>query len=208
MIRPTGIILALTTSLPLATSTGTRLLIATAIALATSDLALASGGAGHTPSIHDIVPFWVNFVIYVVLMTVLLRNPIKNGWASRRNRIAEEVSSATADMQAAERELAAVEALTKNLSPEQERARMEILKQGELEADALISAAKDKAARLATQAKDLLEGETRSAQTHFRAALVAKAVELSKARFQTGDLSSRQSVYVDAAIDRAKKLVR
>jgi F0F1-type ATP synthase membrane subunit b/b' len=141
-------------------------------------------------------------------MTVLLRNPIKNGWAARRNRIAEEVSSATADMQAAERELAAVEALTKNLSHQQERARLEILKQGELEADALISAANEKSARLATQAQDLLQGETRSAQTHFRAALVAKAVELSKTRFQSGELASRQSVYVDAAIDRAKKLVR
>ena len=202
MIRPTGTILLLTTS------TSTRILTATALVIATSDLALASGGAGHTPSIHDIVPFWVNFAIYLVLMTVLLRNPIKNGWSSRRSRIAEEVSSATTDMQAAERELAAVEALTKNLSQEQNRARIEILKQGELEADAVISAAKEKAVRLASQAKDLLEGETRSAQTHFRAALVAKAVELSKTRFQTGELASRQSVYVDAAIDRAKKLVR
>jgi len=204
MIRPTGTILSLKTS-PRA-----RTLIATSIvaAFAASNFAFASTGAGHTPSIHDIVPFWVNFVIYVVLMTVLLRNPIKNGWAARRNRIAEEVSSATADMQAAERELAAVEALTKNLSHEQERARLEILKQGELEADALISAANEKSARLATQAQDLLQGETRSAQTHFRAALVAKAVELSKTRFQSGELASRQSVYVDAAIDRAKKLVR
>jgi F0F1-type ATP synthase membrane subunit b/b' len=204
MIRPTGTILSLKTS-PRA-----RTLIATSIvaAFAASNFAFASAGAGHTPSIHDIVPFWVNFVIYVVLMTVLLRNPIKNGWAARRNRIAEEVSSATADMQAAERELAAVEALTKNLSQEQERARLEILKQGELEADALISAANEKSARLATQAKDLLQGEMRSAQTHFRAALVAKAVELSKTRFQSGELASRQSVYVDAAIDRAKKLVR
>ena len=197
MNRPTGTIFPLKT---LASSL--------ALVLAASDLALASGGAGHHPSIHDIVPFWVNFVIYIALMTVLLRKPIKNGWASRRNRIAEEVSSATADMEAAERELAAVEALTKNLTQEQERARVEILKQGELESGAIVSSAKEKAARLGASTKDLLEGESRSAQAHFRAALVAKAVELSKAKFQTGELAARQSQYVEAAIDRAKKLVR
>jgi F0F1-type ATP synthase membrane subunit b/b' len=173
-----------------------------------TDLAFASGGAGHHPSIHDIVPFWVNFVIYVGVMTFLLRKPIKSGWAARRERIAEEVSSATSDMEAAERELAAVEALTKNLSQEQDRARADILKQGELEANAIISAAKEKAIRLASSTKDLLEGESRSAQAQFRAALVAKAVELSKSKFQTGELAARQSAYVDAAIDRAKKLVR
>ena len=197
MNRPTGTILSLKT-----------LALSFALVLTVSELAVAGGGAGHQPSIHDIVPFWVNFVIYIGLMTVLLRNPIKNGWASRRNRIAEEVASATSDMEAAERELAAVEALTKNLSHEQERARVEILKQGELESSSIVSASKEKAARLAASAKDLLEGESRSAQAHFRAALVAKAVELSKAKFQTGELAARQSQYVEAAIDRAKKLVR
>jgi hypothetical protein len=111
-------------------------------------------------------------------------------------------------MEAAGRELAAVEALTKNLSQEQERARVEILKQGELESNSIVSTAQEKAARLATSTQDLLEGESRSAQTHFRAALVAKAVELSKSKFQTGELAARQSQYVEAAIDRAKKLVR
>jgi F0F1-type ATP synthase membrane subunit b/b' len=197
MNRPTGTIFSLKT-----------LALSFALVLTVSELAVAGSGAEHQPSIHDIVPFWVNFVIYIGLMTVLLRNPIKNGWASRRNRIAEEVASATSDMEAAERELAAVEALTKNLSHEQERARVEILKQGELESSSIVSASKEKAARLAASAKDLLEGESRSAQAHFRAALVAKAVELSKAKFQTGELAARQSQYVEAAIDRAKKLVR
>ena len=204
MTRPTGTILSTKTSTSLTAVVATSLVTA----LAVSDVAVASAGAGHHPSIHDIIPFWVNFVIYIALMTALLRKPIKNGWASRRNRIAEEVASATSEMEAAERELAAVEALTKNLSHEQERARVEILNQGELESNSIVSAAKEKAGRLATSTKDLLEGESRSAQAHFRSALVAKAVELSKVKFQTGELAARQSHYVDAAIDRAKKLVR
>jgi F0F1-type ATP synthase membrane subunit b/b' len=203
MTRPKGIMLSLKNS------TYTVVVAAALLAATFSapDLAFAGGGPGHHPSIRDILPFWVNFVLYAALMTALLRTPLKNGWESRRNRIAEDVSSATSDMEAAERELAAVEALTKNLSQEQDRARLDILKQGELESNAILAAAHEKSVRLASSTKDLLEGESRSAQAHFRAALVAKAVELSKSRFITGAFAARQSAYVDAAIDRAKKLV-
>jgi F0F1-type ATP synthase membrane subunit b/b' len=204
MTRPTG-----TSQSPaISTSVPSVVVLSLGLALSISEAAFAAGGAGHHPSIHDIVPFWVNFVIYLALITALLRKPLKNGWASRRNRIADEVASATSEMEAAERELAAVEALTTNLSQEQERARVEILKQGELEAEEILSSAREKATRLGFSARELLEGESRSAQAHFRAALVAKAVDLAKSRFQTGELAGRQSMYMDAAIDRAKKLVR
>lgn len=204
MIRPQG------TSITLK-ATISRFAIATTIVAATlsAPVALASGGDGaHHASIADITWPWINFIVYVFALTALLRKPIKNGWASRRERIAEEVTAATSELEAAERELAAVEALTKNIAQEQERARADIVKQGELEASSIASAAKEKATRLKSQVAELLEGESRAAQASFRASLVAKAVELSKARFQGGEYVSRQSAYVDAAVDRAKKLVR
>jgi F0F1-type ATP synthase membrane subunit b/b' len=204
MIRPQGTIFSLQAKMR-------QLVIATILFVAhlSATPACASGGeGGHHASIADIAGPWINFIVYVALLTALLRKPIKNGWAARRERIAEEVSAATSEMEAAERELAAVEALTKNIAQEQERARVEILKQGELEATSIASAAREKAARIKSQVGELLEGESRSAQASFRSSLVAKAVELSKARFQGGEFSSRQSAYVDAAVDRAKKLVR
>lgn len=178
-------------------------------AILSSTTAFASGSEGaHHGSIADVAGLWINFLVYVAILTVLLRKPIKNGWAARRERIAEEVSAATSELEAAERELAAVEALTKNITQEQSRARADILKQGELEAAAIATAAQEKSARIKSQVHDLLQGESRSAQANFRAALVAKAVELSKARFQTGEFAGRQGAYIDAAVDRAKKLVR
>jgi len=204
MIRPQGTILSLqakTSSLAIVTTLLVAQLSATP--------ALASGGeGGHHASIADISGPWINFIVYVVLLTALIRKPLKNGWSSRRERIAEEVAAATSEMEAAGRELAAVEALTKSIAHEQERARLEIVKQGELEAASIASAAMEKAARIKSQVGELLEGESRSAQASFRSSLVAKAVELSKARFQGGEFASRQSAYVDAAVDRAKKLVR
>jgi F0F1-type ATP synthase membrane subunit b/b' len=204
MIRPQG-----TSSSVQATRS--RLAIATTLAVAHFSVATAyaSGGEGGPHgSIADISGPWINFIVYVALMTALVRKPIKNGWASRRERIAEEVAAATSEMKAAERELAAVEAITKNIGQEQERARLDIIKQGELECLSIASASHEKAARIKSQVVELLEGESRSAQASFRAALVAQAVELSRARFQGGEFASRQAAYVDAAVDRAKKLVR
>lgn len=174
-----------------------------------STVALASGSEGGAHgSIADTIGPWINFIVYIAILTVLLRKPLKSGWAARRERIAEEVSAATSEMEASGRTLAAVEALTKNIAQEQERARAEILKQGELESASIATAAREKAARIKSQVLDLLAGESRSAQAHFRASLVAKAVELSKARFESGEFSSRQGAYIEAAVDRAKKLVR
>ncbi len=204
MIRPQG-------TIPSLKATMSRLAIATTLAVANHSVtsAFASGGeGGHHVSIADISGPWVNFIVYVGLLTALVRKPIKNGWASRRERIAAEVAAATSEMAAADRELAAVEALTKNIGQEQERARLDIVKQGELECASIASASNEKAARIKSQVLELLEGESRSAQASFRASLVAKAVELSRARFLGGEFASRQAEYVDAAVDRAKKLVR
>ena len=204
MIRPQG-------TIPSLQATMSRLAIATIVAVANHSVtsAFASGGEGaHRGSIADISGPWINFIVYVALLTALVRKPIKNGWASRRERIAAEVAAATSEMEAAERELAAVEALTKNIGQEQERARLDIVKQGELECASIASASNEKAVRIKSQGVELLEGESHSAQASFRASLVAKAVELSRARFQGGEFASRQAAYVDAAVDRAKKLVR
>lgn len=179
-----------------------------AIGALVSSAYAASEGGEHHGSIADLTWYWVNFLIYVSLLYVLLCKPLVNGWAARRERIAQEVSSATSEMEAAERELKTIESLTKSIASDKERARADILKQGELEAEALLKSAKEKSARIKSQVADLLKGEARSAQAQFRATLVAKAVELSKARFQSGDFASRQSAYIDAAVDRAKRLVR
>lgn len=171
--------------------------------------AFASGSAeAHHGSIGDLVGPWINFLVYLVLLVTLVRKPIRNSWVARREQIVKDVADATSEMESAEHELSSVETLTKNLTNEQAKAREEILKQGELEAASIEAAAREKAARIKSQVRDLLDGESRSAQANFRAALVAKAVELSKARFQSGEFAARQGAYVDAAVDRAKKLAR
>jgi len=162
----------------------------------------------HHGSIADLTSNYVNFAIYLALLYVLLRKAIPNAWAARREKIRETVLSSKAELEEAERELAAVEALTQSLGRDQERAKREIVEQAELEATALKSAAVERAARIKAQAKELLAGEGRSAELQVRASLVARALEIAKSRFASGGFAERQQSYVDAAIGRAKRLVQ
>ena len=162
----------------------------------------------HHGSILDLVENWVNFLIYLAVLYICLRKVIPNAWAARRETIRSTVLSSKSELESAERELHTVEALTQNLTQEQARATREILEQAELEAQAIKAAADERAARIKSQAKELLVGETRSAEAQVRQSLVARALEIARAQFTSGQYAARQQTYVDAAIDRSKRLVQ
>jgi len=191
-------------SLPAVTSPYSLILAAL---LVTTANAYASG-AGHTPSIGDLTFYWINFVLYVALMSYLLRKPIKNGWAARTARIKQTVADCTDQVESAERELNAIEALTKGLPAEQERARQQIITQANLEAADIVKQAEQRAVRIREQSKEMLKGEMRSAQSSFRASLVSRALQLAKDRFSKGEYVAREQAYVGAAVSRAKSLVQ
>ncbi|MEY4700601.1 MAG: hypothetical protein RL326_788 [Pseudomonadota bacterium] len=185
-----------------------RSIISLAFVLFPVASAFASSSAHGEPSIADLTVYWANFVVYSVILYVLLRGPLANGWSARRARIQEAVTSSASQVESAERELNAVEALTKGLASEQDRARAEIVEQAKLEAQQIVENARVKATRVRDQAKDMIAGEGRSAESAFRATLVARALELARAKFVGGEYGSRQQSYLDAAVGRAKRLVQ
>jgi F0F1-type ATP synthase membrane subunit b/b' len=170
--------------------------------------AFASGGEGHAPSVWDLRFLWLNFGLYVALLYFLLRKVVASGWEARRQRVEKSVVSATTEMQSAEKELRSIEDMVRELKTEQEKARAEVLTLAKEEAASIVRAAEERASRIRSQAKDLLTGERRSAEASFRGALVARAVELARSKFSSGQYTSRQDAYVAAAVDRAKRLVQ
>jgi F0F1-type ATP synthase membrane subunit b/b' len=185
-----------------------NLFVAVVLALVgASECALASSG-NRAPALSDLTFYWINFVLYIAVMTFILRKPIRNGWASRTARIKKTVAECTDEVESAERELNAIEALTKGLVTEQERVRQEILAQAKVEADDIVRNAHQRASRIREQAKEMLKGETRSAESSFRASLVSRALQIAKERFTKGEFANRERVYVDAAVERSRQLVR
>jgi F0F1-type ATP synthase membrane subunit b/b' len=183
------------------------LLAASVMFLGTSE-AYASGGEGHVPSPWDLRFLWLNFLLYVVLLYVLLRKVVASSWNARRQRVERSVVSATNEMQSAEKELRSIEEMVRDLKAQQETARAEVLTLAKEEASSIVRTAEERASRIRSQAKELLQGEKRSAESSFRSALVARAVDLARSKFSSGQYSSRQDAYVAAAVDRAKRLVQ
>ena len=185
-----------------------RSLASLAFVLSPVASAFASSSAHGEPSIGDLTVYWANFTVYAILLYVLLRKPLSNGWSARRARIQETVANCGSQVASAERELNAVEALTKGLASEQDRARAEIVAQAKLEAQQIVESARVKATRIREQAKEMVAGEGRSAESTFRSTLVARALELARAKFVGGDFAARHQSYLDAAFGRAKRLVQ
>lgn len=175
--------------------------------MSTARAALGSPGHGE-PSIGDLTFYWINFILYIGIMTYILRAPLKRGWAARTARIKQSVMQSSDEVGAAERELNAIEALTKTVPAEQEKIRQQIIEQASAEAADIVRKAEQRAIRIKDQAKELLAGESRSAQTSFRQALVARAVQVAKEKFGAGEFAAREGAYQSAAVARAKQLVQ
>jgi F0F1-type ATP synthase membrane subunit b/b' len=167
----------------------------------------AASSEGHAPALWDLRYFWVNFILYVLLMYLLLRKVVASAWATRREKIERSVSAAQDELNAAERQLKAVEDLVNGLKADQSKVREEILDGARQEGIVLYRAAQERSVRVAAQAKELLKGEARSAEAYLRDQLVSQAVEMARSRFSSGQFSQRQDDYVSAAIGRAKRLV-
>jgi F0F1-type ATP synthase membrane subunit b/b' len=170
-------------------------------------VACASSGHGE-PSIGDLTFYWINFALYVGIMIYVLRKPLAKGWTARTARIKQSVMQSSDDVEAAERELNAIEALTKSLPAEEEKIKQQIIEQANAEAADIVRQSEQRAARIREQAKELLKGEARSAQSTFRQSLVARAVQLAKEKFGAGEFAGREDVYQAAAVARAKTLAQ
>jgi F0F1-type ATP synthase membrane subunit b/b' len=185
-----------------------KLFVVSALSLlVVAECALAASG-NRAPALSDLTFYWINFILYVGVMAFILRKPIRNGWAARTARIKKMVTECTDEVESAERELNAIEALTKGLATEQARVQQEIMSQAKLEADDIVKNANQRAARIREQAREMLKGETRSAESSFRSSLVARALQLAKERFTQGEFASREKTYLDAAVERSRQLVQ
>jgi F-type H+-transporting ATPase subunit b len=173
--------------------------------LGSAKVAVASAGHGE-PSIGDLTFYWINFVLYIGIMVYILRKPLARGWAARTAKIRQSVTQSTEEVETAERELNAIEALNKTLPQEEERVKQQIIEQANAEAADIIRQAEQRAVRIREQARELLKGEMRSAQSSFRGALVARAVQLAKEKFGAGEFANREDAYRAAAVSRAKQL--
>jgi F0F1-type ATP synthase membrane subunit b/b' len=179
--------------------------IITEQAFAASTDHAATGSHG---SVWDIRHYWINFIVYLGVLFFAFRGAVTNGWAARRSNIQQAVNSAAKELHDADAELRLLDKLVANIEFDRQRARDEIIRQGEVEALKILEDARDKAARIRDSAQGMITAEARTAEQSFRVSLVTRAMEIARERFRSGEFSGKQRAYVDAALSRAKRMVQ
>ena len=65
----------------------------------------AAGGGGHHAGIGVLVPYYVNFSLFVVVLFLLLRNPAKRFWQQRISQMEQQMADVKRERDLAQQEL-------------------------------------------------------------------------------------------------------
>ena len=143
---------------------------------------LASGGGGHADSgviLKDFLYRCFNFALLVGLVAYFVTKPIRKGLKGRTEEIEKTLADAQAAKEAAEaKHLEYSEKLAK-ATEEIASITDSIRREGELERDKIISAAKELAINVEQEAENKAAGVVTKARTELREEAASLAVELA-----------------------------
>jgi F-type H+-transporting ATPase subunit b len=144
---------------------------------------LASGGGGHADSgviLKDFAYRCFNFALLVGLVAYFVTKPIRKGLKGRTEEIEKTLADAQAAKEAAEaKHLEYSEKLAK-ATEEIATITDSIRREGELERDKIIAAAKELAINVEQEAENKAAGVVTKARTELREEAASLAVELAK----------------------------
>jgi len=183
------------------------LLLIFAVFVAVGD-ALASAGGGHGESSFDkgkdLIWRTMNFVVLAGVLIYLLKKPVANGLASRRQGIKDELDDLDKRKQAAEDELRQYQEKLSRLDKEIEKIVADYIKEGEAAKEKIIEEAKASAEKLQQQAKKNIEHEFEKARQELKADMadqaVAMAEELVKKNIKDEDQERIVSEYLEKVV--------
>ncbi len=183
------------------------LLLIFAVFVAVGD-ALASAGGGHGESSFDkgkdLIWRTMNFVVLAGVLIYLLKKPVANGLASRRQGIKDELDDLDKRKQAAEDELRQYQEKLSRLDKEIEKIVADYIKEGEAAKEKIIEEAKASAEKLQQQAKKNIEHEFEKARQELKADMadqaVAMAEELVKKNIKDEDQERIVTEYLEKVV--------
>lgn len=146
-------------------------------------VAIAAGGGGHDDSgvlLKDFLWRGLNFGLMVALLVFLLRKPIKNGLAGRREGIEKALADAKQAQEEAEAKFAEYDQKLALATEEIAEISNAIRKEGELEQKKIIESAKEMAIKIEQDAEKAAALEVAKARTELQREAVQLAVELAE----------------------------
>lgn len=163
--------------------------------------------AGHGPSITELIPYWINFLLYVGILYFLLRKTVVRGWAARRQKIIDNISSAKEQFSQAQSLLNDAQSKWSRLTQEETRVRDEIARQAEFERRQMLESARSKAERMVLQAREHGLAERRSAEREIREELVDDVLSRALGILKQSASAETDRAFRSAAVGAAGRLV-
>lgn len=142
----------------------------------------AEHGVHHQPSSADLIPYWINFALYLAFLFFVLRKPVPAAWRARAKNIESMATKGAREIESAKTRLEKARGSMRSLSSDMESLATQIRNEGEEESREIVRDAKERASRIAAQGKDLMEGERRSLEGALKREMIGlvmkKAEEL------------------------------
>ncbi|MBI5582986.1 MAG: F0F1 ATP synthase subunit B [Deltaproteobacteria bacterium] len=161
----------------------------------------AAGGhgaaAGESPArIMDLILRSVNFVIFFVVLFLLLRKPLKQAMANRREGIQKELDELEQKKEAAKRELAIFESRIAGLKEERDGIIKDFQKEAEREKQKIIDTAQKTAARIVEQAQITIQQEIRKSNQSLREEVAEMSIRMAEEILRKNITDSDQKVLI------------
>lgn len=145
---------------------------------------MSSGSVTHIPSISETLVYWQNFLLYIFIMVLLLRRPVKEYWRSRHEALAASVHRAAAKKREAQERLSLAEDKLSD-APVEGAQIIEMLKEeGRKEAGYLIQSSREEASRIVAHAQEANVRERRSMISHIQKRLAEAALNRAESTLQ------------------------
>ena len=146
-------------------------------------VAFAAGGGGHADSgavLKDFIYRVFNFVLMVGLLAYFVTKPIRKGLKGRKEDIEKTLAEAEAAREAAEAKHSEYSEKLAKATEEIENIAASIRREGEMERDKIIAAAKEMAEKIEKEAESKAAGVVSKARAELREEAASLAVELAE----------------------------
>ncbi|MEW6186472.1 MAG: F0F1 ATP synthase subunit B [Thermodesulfobacteriota bacterium] len=156
----------------------------------------AHGGGETTERLLDLLYRSINFIIFFGVLFFLLRKPLKQALADRRESIQKELADLEARKEEAQQEYQALEKRISNIKEEREAILVEYKAEAEKEKQKIIDNAQKMAARIVDQAQVTIQQEMQKASLALRQEMSDTAVRMAEEILKKNITDNDQKVLI------------
>jgi F-type H+-transporting ATPase subunit b len=163
--------------------------------------AFAAGGAGDPPDYNAIAFHLINFVLFVSLLTFLLRGKLKDALANRAVRVKGDIDESNRLRKEAQQRFEELEARLDGFESELATMKTDAVTNAEAEHKNILERAEDDAARIAESAQRSIRDETDRARQALRREVAELSVDLARDKLSKNVTADDQSRFAGDFID-------